>query len=103
MSANTVTINFNNATLTSTSSQITVTGGSFCLSANDPLSMAGTVSFSSLYVTSGAVDFNVQPGTKFTAQIVLPVATSGGTPLITVSNFSGTVTVTWPTPTGLQT
>jgi hypothetical protein len=98
-----ITISFENATLTSTTSQILITNGVFMLDSSSALSMSGTISFSSLYVTTGAINFNVQSGTTFTASVVAPVNASNGAPTIEVTNFSGTVTVTWPTQTGLHT
>ncbi|PTS76782.1 hypothetical protein DBR17_14215 [Sphingomonas sp. HMWF008] len=106
MAMSTITINFQNATLTSTSSSITVSDGSFALDTTSALSMSGTISFSSLYVTSGAINFNVESGTTFNAQITAPLSAPGAPsapPSIEITNFAGTVTVTWPTATGLQT
>lgn len=99
----TITVNFQNAELTTTSSQIIIDGGgAFCLGRTSALSMAGTISFDALYVTSGAMNFNVQSGTTFNASVVIPVESQGSATLA-VTNFSGTVTVTWPTDTGLET
>jgi hypothetical protein len=67
------------------------------------LSMSGTIAFQALYVTSGAINFNVTSGTSFSGQVVAPLNASGGAPSIEITNFSGTVTVTWPTAQGLQT
>ena len=103
MAMSTITINFQNATLTTTTSQVIITNGNFALDTTSALSMAGTINFSSLYVTSGAINFNVESGTSFTAAVVTPVNAPGGSPTIEVTNFAGTVTVTWPTSTGLQT
>ncbi|MDF7777506.1 hypothetical protein P1X14_19785 [Sphingomonas sp. AOB5] len=99
----TITINFQNAMLTSTTTQIIVTGGSFALETASALSMSGTISFSSLYVTSGAINFNIEWGTTFNAAVVAPLNTTGGAPMIEITNFAGTVTITWPTASGLQT
>lgn len=103
MSMSMITINFQNATLTTTTSQIIVTGGSFALDTISALSMSGTLSFNALYVTSGAINFNVGSGTSFVASIVVPLSATGTTPVIEITNFVGTVTITWPTATGLQT
>jgi hypothetical protein len=55
-------------------------------------------------VTSDAVNFNVEPGTTFDAAVTVPVESEGPeAPAVEVTNFSGTVTVTWPTDVGLQT
>lgn len=98
-----ITINYQNATLTTTTSQVLVGAGTFALDTSSALSMSGTISFSSLYITSGAINFNVESGTQFTASIVAPVTAPGGAPTLEITNFAGTVTVTWPTSTGLQT
>jgi hypothetical protein len=100
-----ITINFSNVTLFSTNSSIQLTGGTYGLDVSEGLSISGTVSFSSMYVTTGAISFNVTSGTAFNAQVEAKVtsSTAGTPPSIEVTNFSGTVTVTWPTATGPQT
>jgi hypothetical protein len=99
----TITVNFQNAELTTTSSQIIIDGGgAFCLERTSALSMAGTIAFDALYVTSGAMTFNVQSGTTFNGSVVIPIESQGFATLA-VTNFAGTVTVTWPTDTGLET
>ncbi|NIJ35041.1 hypothetical protein [Sphingomonas oligoaromativorans] len=103
MAMSEITISFQNATLTSDTSQIIIKAGNFALDATSALTMSGTISFSSLYVTSGAINFNVQSGTSFNANVVTPVNAPGGAPVLEVTNFAGTVTVTWPTSSGLQT
>lgn len=103
MAISTIEIMFQNATLTTTTSQILVTDGSFSLDTVSALSMSGTINFSSLYVTTGAISFNVESGTSFNAQITVPLSSSNGAPTIEVTNFAGTVLLTWPTATGLQT
>ena len=103
MALSTITINFQDATLTTTTSQILIGSGNFALDTTSALSMMGTINFSSLYVTSGAINVNVESGTMFTATVMVPVNAPGGAPSITVTNFAGTVTVTWPTSEGLQT
>ena len=103
MAMSTITINFENAELTTSTSQIIITNGNFALDATSALSMSGTISFNSLYVTSGAINFNVDSGTMFTASVVTPVSAPGGAPSLEITNFAGMVTVTWPTDQGLQT
>lgn len=99
----TITVNFQNAEFTTTSSQIIIGGGgAFCLARTSALSMAGTISFDALYVTSGAMYFNVQSGTTFNGSVVIPIESQGSATL-EVTNFAGIVTVTWPTDTGLET
>lgn len=103
MAMSSITINFQNATLTSTSTAIAVMNGSVGLDTTDALSMSGTIAFSSLYLTSGAINFNVASGTTFNAQVTIPLNAPSGAPTIEITNFAGTVTVTWPTSSGLQT
>lgn len=98
----TVTFNFQNAVLTTTTSQIIVSGGEWELDNTSALSLAGTISFTSLYLTRGALSFNVESGTTFNASIAIPIQ-AWESPSVEVTNFAGTVTVTWPTSTGLQT
>ena len=99
---NTITINFQNASLTSTMSSIIITNGSIGLSAYDALSVSGTVSFSSLYITTGAINFNVDSGTAFNASLVVPVSPNAGDPTLEITNFQGMVMVMWPTANGPQ-
>lgn len=103
MAMSTITINFQNVALTTSTSQILITNGTFALDTTSALSMAGTINFTALYVTSGAINFNVESGTTFHATVGAPVDAAGGAPTLAVTNFSGTVTVTWPTSSGLQT
>ena len=100
-----ITINFSDVTLSSTTSSIQLTGVSYELNVAEGLSIAGTVTFSSMYVTTGAISFNVTSGTSFNAAVQAKVTsnTPGDPPMIEVTNFAGTVTVTWPTATGPQT
>jgi len=103
MAMSTITISFENTNLTTSTSQVIITNGNFALDMTSALSMSGTISFNALYVTSGAINFNVASGTSFNAQVVAPVNAPGGAPVIENTNFSGAVTVTWPTQQGLQT
>lgn len=104
MAMSTITINFQNTTLTTTTSQILIQSGAFALDTVSAMSMSGTISFTSLYITAGAINFNVESGTSFNASVVAPIsATSGTAPVLEITNFAGTVTVTWPTSSGLQT
>jgi hypothetical protein len=103
MAMSTITINFENTTLTTSTSQVLVTGGTFALDTTSALSMSGTISFAALYITSAAINFNVSSGTSFSGQLVAPLKASGSAPSIEITNFAGTVTVTWPTAQGLQT
>ena len=103
MSMSSITIDFQNATLTSTNSTIAIIDGSFALDPTSGLFMSGTIAFSALYVTSGAINFNVGSATTFDAQITVPLSARRAAPTIEISNLTGTVTVTWPTPSGPQT
>lgn len=103
MAMSSITINFQNATLTSMNSTISITGGSFALDPVSALTMSGTIAFRALYITSGAINFNVESGTTFNAQVTIPLSAPNAAPSIEITNFAGTVTVTWPTTTGLQT
>jgi hypothetical protein len=98
----TITIDLQNVTLTSSSLQITVQNGNFELNPTQGLSISGAVSFSSLYITSGAINFNVQQGSTFAANVGVPAEATGGTPAIRVSDFSGSATVMWMTQNGPQ-
>lgn len=100
-----ITINFTNATLSSTNTSLQLTDGTYGLDVADALSVSGTVTFTSMYVTTGAISFNVASGTSFNAQVEAMVAsTNAGTPpSIEVTNFTGTVTVSWPTAQGIKT
>jgi hypothetical protein len=101
----TITFDFENTVLTTTTSQILISGpASFCLAQTAALTFSGTISFTSLFMTRDALDFNVESGTTFNAAVVVPVESEGaGSPSVEVTNFTGTVTVTWPTDTGFQT
>lgn len=103
MPMSSITINFQNATLTFVNTTITITDGNFELDTMSALSISGTIAFDSLYLTSNAINFNVETGTTFNAQVAVPVSASSGAPSIEITNFAGTVTVTWPTATGLET
>lgn len=102
MAMSTITISFQNATLTTTTLQILISNGSFQLDAVSGLSASGTVSFASVYMTTAAINFNVESDTAFNATVVVPVSATGGAPVLVVMNVSGKVTVTWPTGSGLE-
>lgn len=107
MALSTITIDFQDATLTSTTSSITITDGSFELDTVSALAMSGTIAFNSLSITSGAISFDVAAGTTFNAQVSAPISAPsgmpGGAPRIEITNFAGTVTVSWPTAYGIET
>jgi len=102
-----VTINFSNVTLSSTTISIQLVGGVFGLDFAEGLSISSYDTFSiwALRVTAGAISFSVAPGTAFNAAVQAKVTsnTAGTPPSIEVTNFTGTVTASWLTSTGLQT
>lgn len=100
-----ITINFSNVALSSTNSAIQLTDGEFELDVAEGLSISGTLTFSSMYVTTGEISFDVTSGAAFDAAVEAKVVsdTPGTAPSIEVTNFIGTVTVTWPTSTGPET
>lgn len=101
----TITFGFQNTVLTTTTTQILISGpASFCLAQTSALSFSGTLPFTSLYMTRDTLNFNVESGTTFNAAVVVPIESEGyGSPTVEVTNFAGTVTVDWPTDSGLQT
>ncbi len=100
-----ITISFQNATLTSSTTSIELVGATYALQTSVAVSLSGTVTFSSFTLYAAAMNFNVASGTVFTAQVTTPISVTSSTttPSIEVTNFSGTVQVTWPTATGSQT
>jgi hypothetical protein len=99
----TIQVSFNNATLTSTTSNISLTTATYALQPASPIALSGTVNFSSMSIYSSTINFNVSSGSSFNASLNFPYAlssTSTQIPTISVTNFSGYVTVTWPTLTG---
>jgi hypothetical protein len=100
-----ITVSFQNAQLTSSTTSILLQGATYVLQTSNAISLAGTVTFSSFTLFSAAMNFNVTSGTAFNAQVTTPINVTdpSTTPSIEVTNFSGTVQVTWPTPTGSQT
>ena len=100
---NYITISYQNAALTSANSSIQLHNGTFGLAAGTSLNMSGTLSFSSLSITTGQISFNVPSGTTFNANVQAPVVPGASDPMLDVTNFSGIVMVTWPTVNGPQT
>lgn len=97
-----IIVNFDNAMSTSTTISITLTQAAVVLEGGDSLSIFGNVAFGSFSATSAAVKFSPEAGVTFNAQLTVPISSAGGTPGIVVTNFQGTVIVSWPTPTGMQ-
>jgi hypothetical protein len=100
----TIEINFQNAVFTASSATVTVSNGCFALASNEFLSFAGTLPFDTLNISSGVIGFyNSSAGATVNGTLSIPVsATTGGDPAITVSNFQGNATVSWPSTSGPQ-
>jgi hypothetical protein len=99
----TIELNYQNATLSANTAVISVGhGGSFTLARNEFLSINGTFTFATLNISSGAISFyNTASGTSVNGTVSIPV-TATQDPTITASNFSGTVTLSWPSSEGPQ-
>lgn len=96
-----VTVTYSTATLSSTSSNIVVGGGSIVLTANSPLELQGTIPFNGLYITETVITLdNPATGASINGTIAFELDAPGGAPTIDASNFSGTVSVNWPQTTG---
>lgn len=95
-----VEVQYQNATFTANTASIVVgNGGKVELSNNGSFSLEGSFVFSTLSVSSGAVNFyNSSTGTSVNGNVKLPITSSGnGDPTITANNFSGSVELQWPT------
>lgn len=98
-----IEIQFQNATATANTVAISVMNGIFQLESNAYLTMNGTFSFDALMISTGSLSIsNWSTGDVLNGQIDIPVNSQSGMPSITVSNFSGTVTINWPTTVGPQ-
>jgi hypothetical protein len=62
--------------------------------------MSGTIPFTNLSIASGAISIDGQPGATVNGNISFPVKMTGNAPTITVTNFSGTATMSWPSNSG---
>ena len=80
-------------------------GGAWSLDPRRALSFNGTFPVNYLYATENALSLGLSPGTAldFTVSVPIEDRGAGTTPAVEVTNLSGTITVTWPTETGLQT
>jgi hypothetical protein len=95
-----VTLTFQNAKFTGSTCSISVSGGTIVLEAGPSLSLSGTIPFTNLSIASGAISIDGQPGSTVNGNIGFPVNMTGNEPTITVTNFSGTATISWPSNTG---
>jgi hypothetical protein len=77
-------------------------GGAWSLSSVDALSIAGTLSITDLYATRNALNLGLLPGSSLAFTASIPIEGQGA-PVVEVTNVSGTITVTWPTDSGLET
>ncbi|HXC55139.1 MAG TPA: hypothetical protein VNU97_07585 [Rhizomicrobium sp.] len=93
-----ITIQYQNATFTTTAASIVIGNGTCVLGSNSYFSMSGTFTFSTLNVSSGLISIdNTSPGIAANGTVTIPLSAPGGAPTITANNFSGTAIVTWPT------
>jgi hypothetical protein len=99
-----IEIEFQSATFTADNAAITVGNGSFELSDSQMLSMYGAFPFDTLNLGTGSIGFyNSSAGASVSGVISIPVAAgNSGDPTITVTAFSGAVTLSWPSNTGPQ-
>ncbi len=90
---------------TTTTVQFLVSGGAaWSLSSASALSIAGALSITDLYATRNALNLGLLPGSSLNCTVSIPIEDQGtGAPVVEVTNLSGTITVTWPTDSGLQT
>lgn len=100
------TVVFNlSAEATTNTVQFLVSGGAaWSLSSVSALSIGGMLSITDLYVTGNALNLGVLPGSPLNYTVTIPLEDQEtDAPVVEVTNFSGIVTVTWPTDSGLQT
>jgi len=90
---------------TTTAVQFLVSGGaSWSLSSVSALSINGTLPITSLYATQNALSLGLPPGGSLNFTVSIPIEDQGtDAPAVEVTNLAGTITVTWPTDSGLQT
>jgi hypothetical protein len=88
---------------TSTVEFIVSGGAAWSLSSVNALSINGTLPITDLYATRTALNLGLPPNSALNFTISIPIEPQENeAPMVEVTNFSGTVTVTWPTDTGLQ-
>jgi hypothetical protein len=95
---------YQDSTFTANNATTQVQNGSFELTQTDFLTMNGTVTFNALNISSGSIGFyNSATGAAISGSVIVPVAKTGSSdPAITVNNFQGTCTLSWPSTSGPQ-
>ena len=92
-----ITINYTSATLTAGAASIGVQNGHFVLAQNQALNLNGTFTFNQFKVTTSQIEFiNNATGVTINGEVQVQIDAGNGDPTLTVSNFSGNATVTWP-------
>jgi hypothetical protein len=90
-----VTLTFQQAKLTGSTTSISVNGGTIVVEAGPSLSLSGAIPFDNLSIASGAISINGQPGATVNGKISFPVNATNAAPTITVTNFSGMADISW--------
>lgn len=76
-------------------------GATWSLDTVRALTLTGTIPIISIYATRSALSLGFPPGSTLEFTATFPIMASGSeTPVVEVTNFSGTITVAWPTLTG---
>ena len=90
---------------TTTAVQFLLSGAAaWSLSSVSALSINGTLPITSLDATRNALNLGLPPGSALNFEVTIPIEDQETeAPVVEVTNLSGTITVTWPTDTGLQT
>jgi hypothetical protein len=100
----TVVFNISGEAAATTVQFLVSNGGAWSLSSVNALSIAGALSITDLYTTGNALSLGLLPGSSLNSTVSIPIENQGtGAPVVEVTNVSGTITVTWPTDSGLQT
>jgi hypothetical protein len=98
-----VSLRFQGAKFTGSTFSIAVGGGAIVVETNPSLSLSGNIPLTGLSIASGAISINGQAGATVNGNINFPVnITGGGAPTVTVNNFSGPATISWPSNSGPQ-
>ncbi|HEX8380451.1 MAG TPA: hypothetical protein VF619_07880 [Allosphingosinicella sp.] len=99
-----VIFNFSAATINASSCVIQVENGTYVLDENSGLVISGPTTFDSFQVTSNLIQLGSDQNTSFSAAVTVNISSDQtGAPSVKVNNFTGPVSVTWPTSSGLQT
>jgi hypothetical protein len=90
---------------TATAVQFLVSGGgAWSLSSLNALSISGTFPITYLNATRDALNLGLFPGSSLNGTVSIPIEDQGTeAPMVEVTNVSGSITVTWPSDSGLQT